>query len=308
MQKIFASLGLILATIIWGSTFAAQRDAMEVISPWSFSAIRTAVGVLALLPVIFIQDLITLKKITLWGKAVTATEKKFLLWGGIFCGLAITPAMLTQQLGLCETSAGKTGFLTALYIIIVPILGIFFKRKTSLVLWGGVILALAGSFLLCYRPGEGVSFSRGDISVIACAFLYSIHILVIDRYAPGTDCLRLSLIQFLVAALLFTLATFFIEGAWSVGAVTRSAPHWLYSGIGSCAAAFTLQMVAQKYLHPVMTSLLMSLESVFAVLAGYIFLKENLSSYELAGCALLFVAVLLAQVPGKSPGKEEGAA
>jgi drug/metabolite transporter (DMT)-like permease len=167
-QRVSATFGLILATLLWGSAFAAQRNAMGHITPVAFVILRNLVGIAALALVIAVLDLFRHKRVTLWGAAAAPAERRTLLTGGFFCGLAIAPAMLSQQTGLLETSAGKSGFLTALYIIIVPLLGIFFKRKTSPALWLGVILALGGSFLLCYRPEE-LSVSRGDLMVICCA-------------------------------------------------------------------------------------------------------------------------------------------
>lgn len=299
MKKVLAVFGLMIATLIWGSAFAAQRSAMQYVSPLVFTTLRAVAGVAALIVVVVMTDLFTLKKITFWGRAATFKERCQLLTGGLICGLAITPAMIFQQMGLRETSAGKSGFLTALYIVIVPVLGIFLKRRTSPVLWAAVMLALGGSFLLCYRPGEW-SLSTGDTMVLICAFLFSCHILAVDHFVADCDGIRLSLLQFVTAAVIAgTLSVVHGGGGeWCLELVTATAPYWLYCGIGSCAIAFTLQIVAQKYLHPVIASLLMSLESVFAVLAGWLFLHEKLSPMEITGSILLFAAVLAAQFPG----------
>ncbi|MBQ7394758.1 MAG: DMT family transporter [Lentisphaeria bacterium] len=296
MKQLLASAGLILATLLWGSAFAAQRNAMTSITPVAFIILRNLAGVAALALVIMLLDVVRLKKISLWGSVSTPEERRTLLAGGFFCGLAIAPAMISQQTGLLETSAGKSGFLTALYIIIVPVLGIFFKRRTSPALWLGVGLALTGSFLLCYQPGA-MTVSRSDLMVILCAFCYALHILVSDRYAPHTDCIRLSFLQFVTATVLAGLVTIFVPQNWSMQAIQSSMKYWIYCGIGSTAIAFTLQMASQKYLPPVTTSLLMSLESVFAVLAGWLFLQEKLTLPEFAGCLLVFLAVLIAQLP-----------
>ena len=308
MKQLLASAGLILATLLWGSAFAAQRNAMTSITPVAFIILRNLAGVAALALVIMLLDVIRRKKISLWGSISTQEERRTLLAGGFFCGLAIAPAMIAQQTGLLETSAGKSGFLTALYIIIVPVLGIFFKRRTSPALWLGVGLALTGSFLLCYQPGA-MTISRSDLMVILCAFCYALHILVSDRYAPHTDCIRLSFLQFVTATVLAGLVTIFVPQNWSMQAIQSSMKYWIYCGIGSTAIAFTLQMVSQKYLPPVTTSLLMSLESVFAVLAGWLFLQEKLTLPEFAGCLLVFLAVLIAQLPERrktAAAKKEG--
>ncbi|MBO7741279.1 MAG: DMT family transporter, partial [Victivallales bacterium] len=201
--------------------------------------------------------------------------------------------------GICDTSAGKSGFLTALYIIIVPLLGIFFKRKTFWWLWLAVVLALGGSFLLCYEPGQMLP-GKGDMMVLACSFLYAIHILVIDRFAARTDCVRLSLLQFLTATIIAGGASLLMDDCWNLQGIIDSAWFWIYCGVGSCAIAFTLQMVAQKYLHPVAASLLMSLESVFAVISGWLFLQERLSAQEFIGCVILFIGIIIAQIPEKT--------
>ena len=305
MKRFLASSGLIIATLLWGSAFAAQRTAMTEITPVAFVILRNLVGVAALAVVIMAVDLIRDKKISFWGRVVSVEDRRLLLTGGICCGLAIAPAMLSQQMGLLETSAGKSGFLTALYIIIVPVLGIFFGRRTPFSLWIGVLLALFGSFLLCYRPGA-FAISRSDLMVIGCAFCYALHILVSDRYAPRTDCIRLSLLQFATATAVAGVVSCFTQENWSLQAIGGTAQYWLYCGIGSSGIAFTLQMIGQRYLPPVTTSLLISLESVFAVIAGWLFLREQLSGLELAGCALVFLAVWIAQIPGKASRKAEG--
>lgn len=300
MKKLWGSAGLIIATLIWGSAFAAQRSAMEYMSPYAFTAMRCIIGVLALALVTMSLDLFELKRVSLWGRAETKTERRRLLTGGILCGLALTPAMLAQQIGICDTSAGKSGFLTALYIIIVPLLGIFFKRRTTWWLWGAVLLALGGSFLLCYVPGQ-MGLGRGDLMVLVCSFLYSIHIIIIDDFAAKTDCVRLSLIQFLTAFIISGVVSLFIDNAWSLSGIRDSIWFLIYCGVGSCAVAFTLQMVAQKYMHPVAASLLMSLESVFAVISGWLFLHERLSPREMTGCLILFIGIIIAQVPERKP-------
>ena len=294
MKKLWGSAAMITATVIWGLAFSAQSSGMNFIEPVFFTALRSITGVFALVFLIVLLDLVLFKKVTLWGRAETAAAKKELLCGGFWCGLVLAGASICQQIGLKYTTAGKTGFLTALYIIIVPVLGIFLKRRTNPVLWAAVVLGLFGSYLLC---GGISSVGKGELFVIACAFIYSIHILVIDRYAPVCDCIRLSCIQFAAASILCFAGSFTVQETVTWQNIVDSAPFWLFCGIGSSAVAFTLQMVAQKYLHPVTATLLMSLESVFAVLGGWLFLNERLSPAELSGCGVIFAAVLIAQIP-----------
>lgn len=292
MKKFWGSAAMITATILWGVAFSAQSTGVRFVEPMLFTALRSMIGFTALIPVIMILDLVKLKRVTLWGNAGTQQERRELLWGGFWCGVVITAASICQQYGLKYTSAGKTGFLTALYIVIVPVLGLFFKRKSSRILWLAVALALFGSWLLCGSIG---AIGKGEIFVIVCAFIYSIHIMVIDHYAARCDCVRLSAIQFALAMVLAALASLAGGDPWVMDAIVSAAPYWIFCGVGSSAIAFTLQMVAQKYLHPVTATLLMSLESVFAVLGGWLFLNETLSPRELAGCAVIFISVIVAQ-------------
>jgi drug/metabolite transporter (DMT)-like permease len=206
----------------------------------------------------------------------------------------IASASFLQQIGIRYVPSGKTGFLTALYIVIVPLLGIFFKRKTAPVLWLAVILAMCGTWFLC---GGLDSFGTGELLIIACAFVYSLHILVIDHYAAKCDCVRLSCLQFVTAAVLSGLFSLFLGESWAMESIRISMPYWMFCGLGSSAVAFTLQMYAQKHLHPATASLLRSLESVFAVICGNSFLGERVSDGDLAGYSLIFLGIILAQFP-----------
>ena len=292
MKKFWGSLAMLIATVLWGISFSAQSTGMRFVEPMLFTAFRSAVAVIALSVVIMIFDLVRFKRLTVWGDAGTPEARRDLLWGGLWCGIVISAASICQQFGLKYTSAGKTGFLTALYIVIVPVMGLFFKRKSSWILWVAVALALVGSWLLC---GGISSVGKGEIFVIVCAFIYSIHIMVIDHYAAKCDCVRLSVLQFAVATVLASIASPVAGEPWIAKDIAATAPYWLFCGICASAIAFTLQMVAQKYLHPVTATLLMSLESVFAALGGWIFLHEVLSVRELTGCAIIFAAVITAQ-------------
>lgn len=293
---------MLIATVLWGFAFSAQACGMKHIGAMLFVSLRSIVGVLALSVTIMCFDLVRYKRLTFWGNAKSIQEKKFLLAGGVFCGSVICAASVFQQLGLLYVSAGKTGFLTALYIIMVPLLGWFFKRKTPVFMWFAVAAALLGTYLLCGGIG---SVGWGEMFVIICALLFALHIMVIDHYAPHCDCVRLSCIQFAVAAVAALLASLIFGEAWQWQEITLSLPYWVYCGVGSSAIAFTLQMVSQKYLHPVAATLLMSLESVFGVLGGWLFLHEILSWRELAGCGIILAAVIIAQMPDRKAGKNQ---
>ncbi len=294
MKKFYAVLAMLIATVLWGFAFSAQANGMKHVGALLFVALRSVVGVAALAGVIIVVELIKYRKVSFWGNAETVQARKSLLYGGLFCGLIIGAASTFQQLGLLYVSAGKTGFLTALYIIMVPLLGIFFKRKTPLLLWIAVFAALSGAYLLCGGAG---TVGKGEIFVLICALLFALHIMVIDHYAPHCDCVRLSCLQFAVAAAATALASLAFSEPWIWHDITASLPYWVFCGVGSSAIAFTLQMVAQKYLHPTVAALLMSLESVFAVLGGWLFLNEMLSLREAVGCGIILLAVILTQLP-----------
>ena len=296
MNKFKGTAAMLAASIIWGLAFSAQSSGMKFVAPMLFVMLRSIAGVLALGCVIMLLDYFKYRKLSVFGAAVDRQSRKNLIVGGVLCGMMIAAASTLQQFGLQSTTAGKSGFLTALYIIIVPVMGIFFKRKTNFMLYLAVILALCGTYILCGSIGQ---IKAGDIFLIGCAFAFALHIMVIDFYAPKCDCVRLSCVQFTAAAIFAAIGSLLCREAWIFEKIAASLPFWIFCGIGSSAIAFTLQMYAQKYLHPVTASLLMSLESVFAVLGGRLFLRENISCRELLGCAVIMVAVILAQIPSK---------
>ena len=302
-QQFFSVTAMLIATIIWGLAFSAQSSGMRFTGAMVFVALRSIVGGLALIAVVACMDLIREKRCSFWGRAQSRRERITLLIGGISCGVIIGSASIFQQLGLQHVSAGKTGFLTALYIIFVPLLGIFFRRKTSWLMLAGTFLALFGTYLLC---GGADTVGYGEWMVIICAVLFAGHIIVIDHYAGQCDCVRLSCIQFMTAAAVATAAALLFREKWQWQAVYDSMFFWMFCGVGSSAIAFTLQIVAQKYLHPVTAALLMSMESVFAVVGGWLFLNEKLSGREIAGCLIILLAVIIAQLPEKRLKKSAG--
>lgn len=293
------SLLLVLAAFIWGTAFVAQSMGMDHIGPCTFNAARSFIGSIALLPVISFfsrkgrsaEEKTESKKIWLLDKT--------LLMGGAACGLMLSGGSLLQQMGLTTTSAGKAGFLTSLYIVIVPVLGVFLGRRAGVKVWVGVAVALAGAYLLSGNvSGEGFSMAGGDLLVIVSALFFSLHILVIDHFSPQVDGVKLSCVQFFVAGVVSLVFAVIFEKP----ALADLLPAWgslLYVGVLSSGVAYTLQIVGQQNVDPTVASLLMSLESVFAALSGWIVLGQPLSLRELAGCALVFCAVVLAQLPDK---------
>lgn len=293
---------LVLAAFIWGLAFVAQSKGGDAVGPFSFNCIRSFLGFLVLLPTIALLDKMKLTK----GAPKTKKDKKNLIIGGICCGTFLAVASNLQQLGINSgTSVGKAGFLTACYIILVPILGIFFKKKCHWNIWVGVAITVAGLYLLCMT--DRISLQKSDVFVLLCALVFAMHILVIDHFSPRVDGVRMSCIQFLVCGILTSIPMIFMEikGAGGIaqwGQPLMSLDAWtpiFYAGICSSGIAYTLQIVGQKDVNPTVASLLMSLESVFAVLAGAMLLHESLSIREISGCVLIFVAIVLAQIPVK---------
>lgn len=276
---------ILLATLIWGCAFVAQSVGMDHLGPMSFQAIRSALAVLALLPVILLMDRAPGQFIPRW--------KSRSLWKtGTLCGLALFVAQGLQQIGLQYTEPGKAGFITAMYIVLVPVLGLFLGRKCVLRVWVSVALAVAGLYLLSCAGVARVNV--GDILILGAAAAFSVQIVLIDQLALQLDGIRLNCIQFLVVAVLSALAAAFTEEPTLRGVFDCALPL-LYTGVLSSGAAFTLQILGQQHLPPEPASLLMSLESVFAVLAGWVLLNQTLSPTETLGCTLVFAGVILSQ-------------
>lgn len=305
-KKIRANILLLLTALIWGSAFVAQIKGMDNLGPFSFACVRNMVGAIFLIPVIFLLDKLDKKNENnpLYAKTdeEKKAERKILITGGIACGIALFVAGSLQQVGLMYTTAGKGGFITALYIVIVPILGLFLKKKVRPVIWCCVAVAAIGLYLLCIK--DGFSIGMGDLLILICAFGFSIHILIIDYFSPKTDGVKMSCIQFFIVSILSGIVMFAIESP-TINDILISWMPILYSGVLSSGVAYTLQIVAQKDTDPTVASLLLSLESVFAVISGMIVLHEVLSGREIFGCVLMFAAIIVAQLPSKEERLKE---
>lgn len=287
------SLLLLLTATIWGVAFVAQSVGMDYVGGFTFNMARSLIGSAVLLPVIWFMGRNSSKKAK---EAQGSSSRKDLLWGGLACGILMCLASNFQQFGIKYTTVGKAGFITACYIVLVPILGLFLKKKCSPFIWLAVAMSVAGLYLLCIT--DGFSIGKGDILVLICAVLFSFHILVIDYYSPKVDGVKLSCIQFLVCGILSGIPALIFEKPEMCAVLTAWQPI-LYAGVMSCGVAYTLQIIGQKNMNPTVASLILSLESCISVLAGWVILGQQLSAREIAGCVIMFAAIILAQLPQK---------
>ena len=291
MNKRFMGNAMLLsAAMIWGASFVAQTVGMDYVGPFTFQTVRCFLASLVLLPVIALIDKKGNSK-----KPVTATAKKDQLIYGILCGVVLFVSCSLQQIGLLYVEAGKAGFITSLYIILVPIVGLLFGRKIKPWVLGSVLLAFVGLYLLC---ATDMNIGKGELLILACAVTYTMHILIIDKVSARLDGVRLSCMQFFVVGIISTVAMFI----WETPNMNGILQCWLpicYSGILSAGVGFTFQIIGQSYTEPTVASLLMSLESVFSMLFGWLLLNQRLSGWELFGCGLVFAGVIIAQIPGK---------
>lgn len=302
-QKIRNCLLLLTAAVIWGMAFVSQKAGMDSMGPLTFNGTRNLIGTAVLIPVILILR-----------NRVPRAERKPLplkttIIGGLSCGLALTVASTLQQYGLTMTTVGKGGFITTLYIIMTPILGIFLHRKAPKIVWVAAVMAVGGMYLLCVN-GESLSISTGDLLVLGSALVFSVHILVIDKFSPLTDGVVLSCIQFFVCGVISTIGAFiFEEPSWAQ--IIDGIVPVLYAGVLSCGVGYTLQIVGQKGLDPTASALILSLESVVAAISGYIagvtgLLKtdQTMTPQQITGCAIVFAAVILVQLPWDKIGQK----
>ena len=281
MKKRYVNnLILLIIALIWGAAFVAQSAGMDYIGPFTFNSARSILGGIVLIPVIYVLDKKRKEEIS-QGKEVIQ-NKKTLIIGGICCGFFLMLGSSLQQIGIQYTTAGKAGFITALYILIVPILGLAVGKKAGIKVWIGVVLAVIGMYFLCMT--SGLSIAKGDFYILLGSVAFSFHILVIDH----------------VCGILCMIPTILFEHP-EIYSILQAWKPIAYAGIMSCGVGYTLQIVAQKNTDPTVASLLLSLESVFSVLAGWVILGEPLSPRELFGSALVFAAVILAQLPERRP-------
>lgn len=298
-NKIIGPVLLIIAAFIWGSAFVAQSEGAKYVGPFTFLCLRSFLGTSVLLPVILVSDFAKKKK-GLYVKS-TQKDKKALIVSGITCGIFLFGASACQQIGLDKgTEPGKAGFITALYILLVPVFSLFLGKKIRPVIWGCVALSIAALYLLCVK--EDNSIVAADLFVLLCAVLYAVHILVIDKVAADVDGVKLSAMQFLVAGIISAVPALFFEEI-SVEAIKSAALSVAYAGVLSSGVAFTFQIIAQKRTEPTLASMLMSLESVFAVLTSLVLLGLVPSVREGIGCVLMFIAIVVAQLPEKKKVK-----
>lgn len=286
-------LFLILAALIWGFALVAQKTGTENLGPLAFTGIRCTLGSLSMIPLIIVLD----KRKTLDQKTAEH-HPAILLKGGIICGFIVFFFTILQQTGIQYTTVGKSGFITALYIILVPLGGLILKKKIEKKIWIAVIIALAGFYLMCMSEGL-TEINKGDIMMLLASFGCAVHIYAIDYYVNKIDPVKFSSLQFLVTGLICLILAWFIEDVqWS--SVLAAAVPILYAGVVSCGLGYTFQILGQKYVEPAKASLLLSSETVFTMLAGMLFFQEVLSLKEYLGCGLIFFAIILSQIQRKS--------
>ena len=291
-QQTRGSLMLLLCAMVWGAAFVAQSEGMNYVGPFTMQATRYFLSGLVLLPVIALRD----KKGISVRPAGKAAKRQLLC--GVICGALLCTASIIQQYGIIHTTVGKSGFITTMYIILVPFLGLFVKLRVKLMNWVCAVLALVGLYLLC-AGGEGLSaVNTGDWLTLLCAGFFACHILFIDRACHDLDGVRLSCVQFFTASALSILPMLLLEKP-SLAAVTSAWLPIVYAGVCSGGVGYTLQILGQQLVPPTLASMILSLESVFAVLFGWLILHQALSARELLGCLVIFIAIVIAQLPSK---------
>lgn len=299
MTKFKGDFLLLIAAIIFGTAFVAQKLGMQYIGPFTFGAVRFLLGALVLMLFIALQSVIQRRKQMLTDNGhLKKCQLKHLFLGGGTCGAALFIAASFLQFGLRYTNAGKAGFITALYILLVPLLGLILHKKVHKLVWAGVFLAIIGLYLLCVK--KDFSVETGDIIVLGGSLFWAIQILSVDAFVEKVDAVKLSCVQFSTAALLSAIAAFAFESP-RLDPILASAAPILYNAIVVIGIAFTLQIVGQKHTSPASAALILSSESVFAVISGVIILNETLGFRELVGCLFMFSAIIISQL-GKIPG------
>ena len=287
--NILATASLFLTAVIWGLSYSAQADAMESMSALLFVFLRYLLGCAMLLPVIFLK-----------GKK---PDRK-LICGGIACGFCLAGGEILQQFGLLYTSAGKAGFLTALYVIMIPLIGVFIRKKSNWKIWCASLLSVAGTYLLCSDGTLNNFGNLGDGLILLCALFFAFQFIAIAKFAPEADALQLAAVQFFTVAVISGIATAIAGERCTWSGVVATAWPLLYCGLIAIGFACTIQVAAQKYLHPATVSIILSTASVFAVIWGWLLRHEQYSLQNLIGCAIIFSAVVLVQLPPSRPEEE----
>ena len=294
--SLVGALLLLLAAMIWGTTFAAQSEGADKIAAFTFNGVRMLIGALTLTLFLLIRSAVLRRKNHDAADPDKRREQtKITLRGGIFVGLALFGASTAQQFAFNYTDAGKIAFITALYMFFVPLIGLFFGKRVSAVIWISVALGFVGLYFLTIDPTEPFSVNRGDALAFLCAVIYSFHILLVEKYAAFADGAELSAVQFTVCGVLSVVMMFLFE-APSLPAILSAAPELLWAGVMSCGVAFTLQVVGQRRAEATAASLMMCMESVFGVLSAAVFLGDRMTGREILGCAVMFTAIVLSQV------------
>jgi len=286
---------LMLTALIWGSSFVAQSVGMESVEAFTFNGIRTLMGAVVLLPFILIRDKVQAKSMTAEQiKERRAMDKKTVRYG-LILGLVFCAACNFQQFAFEYSTSGKIAFITALYMFFVPLFGLFLKKRVPWLTWVCVLAGFVGLYFLSIGPGGLGSINRGDIRAFICAIFYAVHILLIEKFAPDVDGIKLSFVQFVVSGVITCILMFIFETP-QMSAILSAIVPLLYSGIMSCGLAYTFQIVGQKYTEATVASLIMCMESVFAVLAGAVLLHELLTGREIVGCVIMFVAIIVSEL------------
>lgn len=294
MKKMISPLLLLSAAILWGFSFVAQK-ATTIVPTFTLLFSRSIVAVFFLIPAVILFDRFSKNGRTLISireKKIGITKRELI--GGTVCGAFLFAASALQQAGIANTDAGKTSFITALYVVIVPIYGLLIGKKAPINAWLGIAIAVVGFYLLCIK--DGFTIAPSDLLVFACAFAFALQIVTVDMLLPKCDGVRLSLVQF-SAVTVFSLVTALIfELPFVLSSIFEVLPQILFLGIGSSGIAYTLQIVGQKNSEPAVASILLSLESVFGALFSALFLSERMSAKEYAGCAVVLAAVLISEI------------
>ncbi len=294
-MKILGPILLVSAAMIWGLSFVAQKQGMEYVEGFTFNGIRSILGGLVLLPVIFFRN----KKSSSEAKPSNKTGTKETVKGIIIVGIMLCLGSNLQQFAFNYIEPGKVGFITALYMLLVPLISFFlYKKKQPLTTWVGVILGVAGLYMICMGGSASFSIGKGELLALLCSVAFALHIIVIDKFAAKIDCIVLSCGQFMITGIISCFLMFIFEKP-DMNNIMQAAIPILYAGIMSCGGAFTFQIIGQKYTEPTIASMLLCLESVFSVVFSFIILGERMTAVEYIGCAVMFTAIIIAQLPAK---------